>query len=152
MRHGHSLSTRCCREVKNDSRPRRPRATTSTPVAESAGRTGEARAYGQVDDWFATDTGDLLLWFELNPLHNVVHIAIGLALLGASRPANARAIAGLVGGVYAVVGVIGSFAVGQEWNILSSSARTERVRRSVSLFVVVGASRTDRVRLGSASC
>lgn len=72
------------------------------------------------DDWLATDTGELLLWFELNPLHNVVHIAIGAALLaGASRPASARAISLVVGVTYAVVGVLGFFALGEEWNILS---------------------------------
>lgn len=72
------------------------------------------------DDWLATDTGELLLWFELNPLHNVVHIAIGLALLGgAAQPASARVIAALVGVTYALVGVLGFFAVGEEWNILS---------------------------------
>ena len=72
------------------------------------------------DDWFATDTGEILLWFELNPFHNVVHILIGAALLaGASRPASARAIAGLVGVAYAVVGVVGFWAVGESWNILS---------------------------------
>ena len=72
------------------------------------------------DDWLATDTGELLLWFELNPLHNVVHLAIGLALVGGgARPTSARAIAAVVGVVYALVGVIGFFAVGEEWNILS---------------------------------
>lgn len=72
------------------------------------------------DDWLATDTDELLLWFEINPLHNVVHVAIGLALLGGSaRPASARAIALVVGVVYAAVGVIGFFAVGEQWNILS---------------------------------
>lgn len=72
------------------------------------------------DDWFATDTGELLLWFELNPFHNLVHLAIGAALLaGASRPASARAISLVVGAAYALVGVLGFFALGQEWNILS---------------------------------
>ena len=72
------------------------------------------------DAWFATDTDELLLWFELNPFHNVVHIAIGAALLaGAARPTSARAIAAIVGVAYAVVGVVGFWAVGESWNILS---------------------------------
>lgn len=30
------------------------------------------------DDFAAHDTGEKLLWFELNPLHNIVHLATGL--------------------------------------------------------------------------
>lgn len=72
------------------------------------------------DNWLGTNTGETLLWFELNPLHNVVHIAIGVALLGGSvRPTSARAITWVVGLTYLVVGVIGFWAVGEEWNILS---------------------------------
>lgn len=72
------------------------------------------------DNWFGTDTGETLLWFELNPFHNVVHLAIGAALLaGARRPASARAIATIVGVAYALVGIVGFWALGEEWNILS---------------------------------
>ena len=72
------------------------------------------------DGWFATDTGETLLWFELNPFHNVVHLLIGAALLaGAGRPGSAKAIAAVVGAAYAVVGIIGFWAVGESWNILS---------------------------------
>lgn len=68
----------------------------------------------------ATDTDQRLIVFELNPLHNVVHLAIGAALLaGSARPSAARMTAIAVGATYALVGVIGFWAVGEPWNILS---------------------------------
>lgn len=96
------------------------------------------------DDWIATDTGELLLWFELNPLHNLVHIAIGLALLvGAARPGFAQVIALVVGVAYAAVGVIGFFAVGEEWNILSLNQADNwlHVGTAVIALLAVGAER-----------
>lgn len=99
------------------------------------------------DDWVASDTGELLLWFELNPLHNVVHIAIGLALLGgAARPGSARLIALVVGVTYAAVGVIGFFAVGEDWNILSLNQADNwlHVGTAILALLAVGVER-DRV-------
>src|SRR5215213_11908798 len=54
--------------------------------------------------------GDLFLGFEVNAIHNLIHVASGLVLLAASpRRASARAVAlafGLVYGVVAIVGLI----------------------------------------------
>jgi hypothetical protein len=52
--------------------------------------------------------GDLFVGFEVNAIHNIVHIASGLLLLAASprRPA-ARAVALGFGAVYGLVAVIG---------------------------------------------
>jgi hypothetical protein len=54
--------------------------------------------------------GDLFLGFEVNAIHNLVHVASGLVLLAASpKRASARAVAigfGLVYGVVAIIGVI----------------------------------------------
>src|SRR5659263_408791 len=65
----------------------------------------------------ATDGGKLLGIFMVNPLHNIVHLAVGALLVyGASRvEAMSRNVNILVGGIYLVVGIIGLF-------ILSSSA------------------------------
>lgn len=69
---------------------------------------------------FAAASGDTLILFELNPLHNIVHILVGALLLaGAGQAALAKPIVLLVGIVYAVVGVLGFFAVGESWNILA---------------------------------
>lgn len=70
---------------------------------------------------FAATQGDELIIFGLNPLHNIVHIAVGALLLGgawatarASRSVNA-----VVGGVYAVVGIAGFFVINSGLNILA---------------------------------
>jgi hypothetical protein len=64
---------------------------------------------------FAAPDGHLLLFFEINPLHNVVHLLIGSALVGAATIGElaARRTAGAVVVTYAVVGVLGFFLVDQ---------------------------------------
>ena len=76
------------------------------------------------DDFAAADTGETLLGFELNPLHNIVHLIIGLAGLAMWRRldyARAYGWALLVG--YGATFVYGLFAVDEEdINILSLNA------------------------------
>lgn len=56
-------------------------------------------------------SGDLLGIFPINALHNVVHLVIGAALLyGATTHDRAVLAARIVGGVYAVVGLLGLVA------------------------------------------
>jgi hypothetical protein len=54
--------------------------------------------------------GDLFLGFEVNAIHNLIHVASGLVLLAASpKRASARAVAigfGLVYGLVAVIGLV----------------------------------------------
>ena len=71
---------------------------------------------------FADNQGDELLGiFEVNPLHNIVHLAIGAALvggfLGGRRPAGLVAV--LIGAVYLLVGVIGPFITDSDANNLA---------------------------------
>jgi hypothetical protein len=70
---------------------------------------------------FAARNGDTLLGFELNPLHNIVHLAIGAALvagfLGGRR--STGLVATLIGAVYLLVGVVGPFVTGTKANILA---------------------------------
>lgn len=71
---------------------------------------------------FAATSGDKLILFGVNPLHNLVHVAVGAVWLAASRnESSARAVSALIGAVYLVVGVIGLFLVGgsSELNILN---------------------------------
>jgi hypothetical protein len=71
---------------------------------------------------FAATSGDKLILFGVNPLHNLVHIAVGGAWLLSSRTeAAARAVSALIGAVYLVVGVVGLFIAGggSELNILN---------------------------------
>ncbi|MFC8193074.1 DUF4383 domain-containing protein [Cellulomonas sp. NPDC057328] len=69
---------------------------------------------------FAGQEGEPLLGFEVNPLHNIVHLAIGIALLASSRTvASARRMNIVVGAVYLLVGILGLFIIESEANILA---------------------------------
>lgn len=74
---------------------------------------------------FAATRGDKLLGlFMVNPLHNIVHLAVGVLLFVAARGGE-RVAAGantLVGGVYLLVGVIGLFILNSSANILALNA------------------------------
>ncbi len=99
---------------------------------------------------FASPDGQLLLVFELNPLHNIVHLLIGIALLAAAGAGEvtSRQIALLVGAVYAVVGVIGFFIIGNETlNILALNLADNllHVGTAIIAFIAVGASRRSTV-------
>jgi hypothetical protein len=56
-------------------------------------------------------TNAILGLFEVNPLHNVVHLLIGAALLiaGAGTAASAKAANSTVGAVYLLLGIVGFF-------------------------------------------
>jgi Domain of unknown function (DUF4383) len=70
---------------------------------------------------FASTSGDKLLPFGVNPLHNLVHVAVGAVWLAASRSeASARAASTLIGAVYLLVGVVGLFLSGSgDLNLLN---------------------------------
>lgn len=71
---------------------------------------------------FASNEGPLLLGiFEINPLHNIVHLLIGGALLAGARGGmgGARAVVTTVAIVYAVVGVLGFLIAGTAADILA---------------------------------
>lgn len=62
---------------------------------------------------FVQNTGDTLIGFHINPMHNLVHLLIGLFLIAlATRPATAVAEGAImgVGLFYIVAFVIGSIA------------------------------------------
>lgn len=67
------------------------------------------------------DRGAYVLAFEVNPLHNAVHVLIGVALLaGAVQNAvAARAVLILVGGVYLIIGLVGFPLLDSQLNLLS---------------------------------
>ena len=62
---------------------------------------------------FAASEGPRLILFEINPLHNFVHLLIGGGLLAgaAGGEGAARKITTLVAATYAVVGLLGFFLV-----------------------------------------
>lgn len=72
------------------------------------------------DDVAHHATGDELLGFELNPLHNVVHLVLGaLGLVAWTRIRTAFGYGLLLAVGYGATAVFGLFAVGESWNFLS---------------------------------
>ncbi len=70
--------------------------------------------------FFATEGRNLII-FEVNPLHNVIHLAIGAALLiaGLSSVTAAKTANSTVGLVYLLVGIVGLFLPGTALNIIA---------------------------------
>ena len=96
---------------------------------------------------FVSPEGDLLLVFELNPLHNIVHLLIGIALLAAAGAGEvtSRQITLLVGAVYAIVGVLGFFIAGNETlNILALNLADNLLHIGTAIVAFVAASASGR--------
>ena len=75
------------------------------------------------DDFFAHDTGETLLGFEINGMHNVVHILIGAAGLVLSRTlAGARTYGWLLAIGYGAAFIYGLLAINKDWDFLSINA------------------------------
>ncbi|GIG30599.1 DUF4383 domain-containing protein [Cellulomonas marina] len=69
---------------------------------------------------FVGQEGNPLIVFEVNPLHNIVHLLIGAALLASSRRvSSAKGMNTTVGAVYLLVGIVGLFIIGSSANILA---------------------------------
>ena len=73
-----------------------------------------------VSETFAGRNDNALLGFEVNNLHNIVHLAIGIALLAASKRLDSARTANLViGGTYLALGVLGWFIDDTAANIVA---------------------------------
>jgi hypothetical protein len=72
-------------------------------------------------DHFADNSQhEMLLFFMINPLHNVVHILIGVVGLALSRTlAGARTFGLLLAVGYGLAFVYGVIAVGKDWDVLN---------------------------------
>ncbi|GGD37000.1 hypothetical protein GCM10010915_17200 [Microbacterium faecale] len=91
---------------------------------------------------FLATEGSLLLGvFEVNPLHNIVHLAVGAALLlgGLAGVMAARSVNGVVGAVYLVVGVVGFFIADTAANILALNT-ADHILHLGSALVLLGVS------------
>jgi hypothetical protein len=72
------------------------------------------------DDFFAHNTNETLLGFEINGMHNVVHILIGVAGLVLGRTlAGARTYGWLLAVGYGAAFIYGLLAINKEWDFLS---------------------------------
>jgi hypothetical protein len=100
---------------------------------------------------FAGTDGHTLVVFDVNPLHNIVHLAIGALLLAASRTIRTSRAANIaVGAVYLLVGVVGLFLVDSDANILALNG-ADNVLHFASAVLLLGvglaADKTSAVRV-----
>lgn len=88
--------------------------------------------------FFATEGANLII-FEVNPLHNVIHLAIGGALLyaGLKSTAMARTVNTGVGAVYLLVGVLGLFLLTSPLNIIALNG-ADNVLHLASAVLLLG--------------
>lgn len=70
---------------------------------------------------FAATHGKDLIIFGVNPLHNLIHVAVGILLLGgaASGTMASRGVNLTVGTVYLLLGIAGFFLINNSANILA---------------------------------
>jgi hypothetical protein len=91
-----------------------------------------------VSDTFAATDDNTLLGFEVNNLHNIVHLLIGLALIAASRRHDSARGANLaIGATYLLLGVLGWFIEGTDINILALNS-ADHVLHLLSGAVLAG--------------
>jgi hypothetical protein len=91
-----------------------------------------------VSSTFAETDDNTLMGFEVNHLHNIVHLLIGVALLAASRKTATARTANLVIGVaYLALAVLGPFIMDTEANILALNS-PDHVLHLVSGLVLAG--------------
>ena len=68
----------------------------------------------------SSDHDATLIVFDINPLHNIVHLLVGVAGLALSRTlAGAKTFGLLLAVGYGAAFLYGLFAVGQDWDILN---------------------------------
>jgi hypothetical protein len=88
--------------------------------------------------FFSTEGANLII-FEVNPLHNVIHLAIGAALLyaGLKDVQLARTVNAGVGAVYLLVGILGLFLLGSPLNIIALNG-ADNVLHLASAVLLLG--------------
>ena len=98
-----------------------------------------------VSDTFANQNDNTLLGFEVNHLHNIVHLLIGLALLGASRRTeSARRLNLLIGGTYLLLGVVGWFIDDTKANIVALNSPDHLLHLASGALLVAVATLADK--------
>jgi len=97
-------------------------------------------------DFAATEGGLLLGLFEVNPLHNIVHLLIGAALLiaGLSNVAAAKGTNITVGAVYLIVGIVGFFIAETPANILALNTPDHILHLGTAIILLAVGLAADR--------
>jgi hypothetical protein len=88
--------------------------------------------------FFSTEGANLII-FEVNPLHNVIHLAIGAALLyaGVKDIQLSRTVNTAVGAVYLLVGILGLFLLSSPLNIIALNG-ADNVLHLASAVLLLG--------------
>ncbi|MFE5835950.1 DUF4383 domain-containing protein [Arthrobacter sp. NPDC056493] len=88
---------------------------------------------------FFSNEGANLIIFEVNPLHNVIHLAIGAALLyaGIKDIQLSRTVNTAVGAVYLLVGILGLFLLSSPLNIIALNG-ADNVLHLASAVLLLG--------------
>ncbi len=102
-------------------------------------------ALGGLDGFVATQ-GETLIMFEINPLHNVVHVLVGAALLAGAVAGEkvARQVALLVGGAYGLVGLVGFALIGTDANILALNFADSFLHLTTAAVAFLAVARSPR--------
>jgi hypothetical protein len=97
----------------------------------------------------ATGHGSHLLGFQVNPLHNVAHLALGALLVaGASRGAGAARQAMLVVGlVFLLLGLVGPLIAGSPADLVALNGADHMLHTATSLVLLGCAALAGRRRL-----
>jgi hypothetical protein len=91
--------------------------------------------------------GASLLGFDVNGLHNVVHLLIGIALISASRSAAAAKATNLtIGAVYVLLAVLGPFITDTALNIVGLNGPDHFLHLASGVLLVGTAVAADKSR------
>jgi len=97
-------------------------------------------------DNFAAESGDTVIVFGVNPLHNIIHILVGALWVGGARsPAGAKSVNTLIGVVYLALGVLGIFVGDSLFGFINHNAADwvlHLVSGAVSLYFGTKGSQT----------
>ncbi len=104
-----------------------------------------------VSETFAATDDNTLLGFEVNHLHNIVHLLIGIALIAASKRHDTARSANLaIGATYLALGVLGWFIQDTAANIIALNEPDHLLHLAsgaVLVGVALGADKRARTRV-----
>src|SRR5215213_715419 len=89
----------------------------------------------------STNTNDTLMGFEVNNLHNIVHLAIGAALIIAFMSGRMATMytAAVIGAVYLALGLIGPAVTDTSANVLSLNSPDHWLHIASGLGLLIAA-------------
>lgn len=103
-----------------------------------------------VTEDFVGQEGDSLLGFQVNGLHNVVHLLIGLGLLAASRALRTARSANLaIGTTYVALAALGPLLTGTELNVVALNSADHVLHAVSGLLLAAVGLRADEDRAGA---